>query len=38
MPKVDIGVGELVDMIGRGELRLPATTQGAQAKRFSMLI
>ncbi len=23
MPKVDIGVGELVDMINRGELRLP---------------
>ncbi len=23
MPKTDIGVGELVDMIGRGELRLP---------------
>lgn len=23
MPKVDISVGELVDMINRGELRLP---------------
>src|SRR6185436_20806644 len=23
MPKVDLGVGELVDMINRGELRLP---------------
>src|SRR5256885_7240197 len=23
MPKVDIGVGELVDLINRGELRLP---------------